>query len=107
MKNVTISMDEETAAWARVEAAKAGKSLSRYVGDLLAEGRERSSKRKAAIDAFLAGPLWPLSDENGRMPTRDEIYAERLHRLEHSSVREGPAQSGEAEGRHDLDKGAA
>ena len=29
MKNVTISMDEEIAALTRVEAAKAGKSVSR------------------------------------------------------------------------------
>jgi hypothetical protein len=32
MKNVTISMDEEIAAWARVEAARAGQILSSWVG---------------------------------------------------------------------------
>ena len=29
MKNVTITLDENLAAWVRVEAAKAGKSVSR------------------------------------------------------------------------------
>jgi hypothetical protein len=32
MINVTISMDEETARWVRVEAANAGLSVSRWVG---------------------------------------------------------------------------
>ena len=33
MKNVTISMDEEIVARARVEAAREGKSLSRFVAE--------------------------------------------------------------------------
>jgi hypothetical protein len=32
MKNVTITLDETVAQWARVEAAKAGMSLSRWIG---------------------------------------------------------------------------
>ncbi|MEX0852560.1 MAG: hypothetical protein WD036_04650 [Bauldia sp.] len=35
MKNVTITLNEDTALWARVEAAKAGKSLSRWIGEKL------------------------------------------------------------------------
>jgi hypothetical protein len=50
MKNVTISMDDETAAWARVEAAKRGKSLSRYVGDVLAVERGKASATGAPAD---------------------------------------------------------
>jgi hypothetical protein len=50
MKNVTISLDEETAAWARVEAAKAGKSLSRYVGDMLAEKRRKPAQHEDGVD---------------------------------------------------------
>lgn len=45
MKNVTISMDEESAAWLRVEAARAGKSVSRYLADLVAEKRAAGSAR--------------------------------------------------------------
>jgi hypothetical protein len=36
MKNITITLDEETAAWARVYAAQRNMSLSRYVGEVLA-----------------------------------------------------------------------
>ena len=35
MKNVTISMDEETATWTRVQAARANKSVSKYIAELL------------------------------------------------------------------------
>ncbi len=37
MKNVTITMDEKVAEWARVEAARRNTSVSRMVGDMLAE----------------------------------------------------------------------
>jgi hypothetical protein len=37
MKNVTITMDEKVAEWARIEAARRNTSVSRMVGDMLAE----------------------------------------------------------------------
>jgi hypothetical protein len=73
MKNVTISLDEETAAWARVEAAKAGKSLSRYVGDLLAERRGLTEQECLRIlRGFLEGPGYPGISKD--LPKRDELY---------------------------------
>jgi hypothetical protein len=42
VKNVTISLDEKTAAWARKQAAEQNTSLSRLVGELL-----ESSMRQA------------------------------------------------------------
>jgi hypothetical protein len=96
MHNVTISMDEETARWLRVEAAKAGKSVSRFVGDLLAERRaSRTGEvaaalqgQKEAMEAFLSVPARALGFR-GRAPSREEIYDEVLHRHEHTAVREG------------------
>ena len=35
MINVTITLDEQAAAWARVQAAEGNVSLSRYVGELI------------------------------------------------------------------------
>jgi hypothetical protein len=99
MKNVTITLDEELAAWARVEAAKAGKSLSRYLADVLAErrtGRPALSQREA-LDRFLAGPGWPGIAEN--LPTREELYAERedelLRRYKRAPLRPGPKPAGQ------------
>jgi hypothetical protein len=90
-------MDEETARWVRVEAAKAGKSVSRFVGELLAARRsaeteasrcELKQMQKQAMAEFLAGPLRPISD-NGKLPTREELYDEVLRRHERAGVREG------------------
>ena len=37
MKNVTVTLDEKTAAWADVHAAKRNMSLSRFIGEVLHE----------------------------------------------------------------------
>ncbi len=37
MKNVTISLNEKIARWARVKAAEQDKSLSRFLAELLEE----------------------------------------------------------------------
>ena len=78
MKNVTISMDEKLAQKVRVEAAKAGKSMSRYIATLIeASLRQSGSLADAdnpqlkAISSVLAGPQWSVL-ENGQMPTADE-----------------------------------
>ena len=45
MKNITLSIKESVERFAKVQAAKQGKSLSRFVNDLLAElmGTEREA----------------------------------------------------------------
>jgi hypothetical protein len=91
MKNVTITLDEATAGWARVEAAKEGKSLSRYLSDMLAERRGRQMTQREALERFLSAPDFPGIMKD--LPTREELYAERLFRRhEHTPVREGPAR---------------
>ena len=75
MRNVTISMPEQTLAKVRVEAAKAGKSVSRFMADLAEDKLGRRKRDPAeAMRLFLAGPLYDLTDENGNAPTRDQIY---------------------------------
>ena len=39
MKNITVSMDDDNAAWLRIEAARAGKSVSRYLADIVSQKR--------------------------------------------------------------------
>jgi hypothetical protein len=94
MKNVTITLDEELAAWVRVEAARAGKSVSRYVGDGLAEKRGREVNRQLeALEQFLSGPGYPGISKN--LPSREELYAERLFRRhEYPAVRGGSQRVG-------------
>jgi hypothetical protein len=91
MKNVTISMDEETLGWVRVEAAKAGLSVSRWIAQRLqGMNNERAVKAAAAarMMAFLdAGPRFDLS-ENGKITIdRDDLYGDgRFRRFDHDPV---------------------
>jgi hypothetical protein len=53
VRNVTISLDDETARWARIEAARADKSLSRFIADLLDRERGGDAAFEAAKRAYL------------------------------------------------------
>lgn len=85
MKNVTISMDEQLLQKARVAAARAGKSVSKFSAEAIrekiaadeaataVEGRNRQIE---ALERIFAGPKWDVT-ENGRMPTAEERNARR------------------------------
>ena len=85
MKNVTISMDDDLALQIRVAAAKAGKSMSKYLAeagreklnaDELTVSEGRRNLQKEALARILAGPQWDVT-ENGRMPSSEERNARR------------------------------
>ena len=44
VRNVTIALDDETARWARIEAARQDTSMSRLVGGLLREQMARAGR---------------------------------------------------------------
>lgn len=52
MKNVTITVDDQVLEWARVEAARRGTSVSRMVGDFLAEMQRREDAYERAYLAW-------------------------------------------------------
>ena len=75
MKNVTITLDTQTAAWARVRAAQRTMSLSRFVGELLRQHmRESREYEEAMRDYFSRGPFKELAGPAERYPTRDELH---------------------------------
>ena len=74
MRNITISLDDDTAAWARSLDAERDTSVSRLVADLLAEKRRSGAAYQAAMRQFLSRPLRPLSRPGDRYPAREEIY---------------------------------
>jgi hypothetical protein len=85
MKNVTISMDDDLASRTRVAAAKAGKSVSKYLAEAAREKVEaddsavaatKRNLQKEALERILSGPKWSVM-ENGRMPTAEERNARR------------------------------
>ncbi len=78
MKNVTVTMEDSVADWARIEAARRNTSVSRLVGEMLAEKmRHDDAYERAMREALQFAPI-PFES---RYLTRDEIYAERLDRF--------------------------
>ena len=74
MKNVTITMDEDTARWARVEAARRGTSVSRLVGELLRERRLADSRYKTAMRRYRKREPVRLKQHGEHYPDRDALH---------------------------------
>ena len=81
MKNITITLDGQAAAWARVQAAEHGMSLSRYVGEMLREKMRHSREYEDAFKAFQAEkPLrfkWPSERYLTRAEANDRAALRR------------------------------
>ena len=54
MKNITITLDEEVARWARIRAAEEDTSLSRLVGQLLREKMLDEGNYATSMKNYLA-----------------------------------------------------
>ena len=52
MKNVTITVEDSVLEWARVEAARRGTSVSRMLGDFMAELQRREDSYERAYLAW-------------------------------------------------------
>lgn len=78
MKNVTITMEDHVADWARLEAARRNTSMSRLVGEMLAEKMRRNDAYERAMREALEFHAVPFEQV---YLSRDEIYAERLDRF--------------------------
>ena len=74
MKNVTVSLPEDTARWLRVEAAKADRSVSAWLADLLESKRRQDAEYTAAMERCLAIKPRKFQWVDGRKPTREELH---------------------------------
>ncbi|HZP92172.1 MAG TPA: CopG family transcriptional regulator [Burkholderiales bacterium] len=74
MKNLTISLDEETARLARVRAAERNMSVSRYIGELLRKELRHAEEYEAAYRAWRAEKPFPLKGSPRPYPKREELY---------------------------------
>lgn len=52
MKNLTITVEDSVLEWARIEAARRGTSVSRMVGDFMAEMQRREDTYERAYLAW-------------------------------------------------------
>lgn len=76
MKNVTVTMEDSVADWARMEAARRNTSVSRMVGEMLAEKMRHDDAYERAMQEWLQRDVSFVS--NGTpYPRRDETYADR------------------------------
>ncbi|MFN3883858.1 MAG: hypothetical protein ACK4Q4_03740 [Rhodocyclaceae bacterium] len=75
--NLTITTDEETLRWARIEAAKRGTSVSKLVGEILANLRKQEDDYEQAMQDFFSRKPYldpPPRADGRRWPTREELY---------------------------------
>lgn len=73
MKNITITLDEETAAWIRVHAAEENKSVSRLVGEILQSRMRDRREYQRAMRRYLSKPPFDLTGEPEKYAGRDDL----------------------------------
>ena len=74
MRNVTITLPEEVARWARVWAAKHDTSVSRMLGDLLRQHMEQEQRFDAARRSFYSRGPGKLKRGRARYPRREDLH---------------------------------
>ncbi len=74
MKNITITLDEATAAWVRVAAAEADKSVSRYIADLLGRQRRDAHEYAEAMRRYLERKPARIRAAGSVLPTRESLH---------------------------------
>ena len=73
MKNVTITLKEDVAQWARVRAAHQNTSVSKLVGDMLRKLMIEERGYRSALRQYLSRGATRLK-EGGGYPRREEIH---------------------------------
>lgn len=74
MKNITVTLPEETARWVRVRAAENERSVSRWLAELLEGMRSGEDAYDVAMKSYLARQPRKLHWLDGRRPTRAELH---------------------------------
>lgn len=72
LRNVTITLEEDVARWARLEAARRDTSVSRFLGEMLKQRMRESDEYEKAMRRFLARK--PFLKTDGKYLTRDEVH---------------------------------
>lgn len=74
MKNITVTLDEKVAAWARTHAARQDKSLSRFIGDLLQQTMHEARAYDMAMQDYLSRKPRRINREGAALPSREELH---------------------------------
>ena len=74
MRNVTITLEEEVALWARIRAAENDTSVSRLVGQMLKEKMEHEERYSQAMGEYFSRPARDLKSSSATYPGREELH---------------------------------
>ena len=78
MKNVTITVEDSVLEWARVEAARRGTSVSRMLGDFMAEMQRREDSYERAYLAWRTDERgWKAQSPNASKSVARSVLASR------------------------------
>jgi hypothetical protein len=72
LRNVTVTLEEDVAVWARVEAARNDVSVSRLLGMLLKQRMKQQDAYERAMKRALARK--PFLKTDGKYLSRDEVH---------------------------------
>lgn len=76
LRNITVTLDEEVARWARIEVARNDTSVSKFLGDILKERMVDRERYAAAMKRALNRK--PYLTSVGHYLSREEAH-ERQH----------------------------
>jgi hypothetical protein len=74
MKNVTITLEEEVARWARIRAAELNTSVSRLLGEMLERLMLEEQNYHAAMKRYLSGEPQVLNETGVEYPKREGLH---------------------------------
>lgn len=74
MKNITITLPEETARWLRIKAAEDERSVSKWLAELLEGLQRQEDEYEVAMKRALAIKPRKMEWVDGRKPTREELH---------------------------------
>jgi len=74
MKNVTITLDEKVASWARIRAAEQETSVSRLVGEMLKEKMTEEQSYQTSMQYYLSQSPRLIKEPGVKYPNREKLY---------------------------------
>lgn len=79
MRNITITLDDDTARWARMEAARQETSVSRFVRDLLRSSMLDQSTYEGAMASYQERGPRSLKASQSKPQMRNYPSREEMH----------------------------
>ncbi len=73
-RNVTVTLREDVARWARIKAAEQDTSVSRMLGDLLEAQMKHDEEYDRAMERFLSTPARRLRTDATPYPERGSLH---------------------------------